>query len=85
MEAWGCRLVSAVYVLYARPRQRVGIAAPSAPGSAKWPAVPPPPALPFLVTERVLELSLEQAVQLALQNNLDMNEDALIRWWPIHR
>src|SRR5919197_4114308 len=36
------------------------------------PAVSPPPALPLSATERVLELSLEQAVQLALQNNLDV-------------
>ncbi len=36
------------------------------------PAVAPPPALPLSATERVLELSLEQAIQLALQNNLDV-------------
>jgi len=36
------------------------------------PAVSPPPALPLSVTERVLALSLEQAIQLALQNNLDI-------------
>ena len=36
------------------------------------PAVSPPPALPVSATERVLELSLEQAIQLALQNNLDI-------------
>jgi outer membrane protein TolC len=36
------------------------------------PAVAPPPVLPLSVTERVLELSLEQAIQLALQNNLDI-------------
>ncbi len=36
------------------------------------PAVSPPPALPLSATERVLELSLEQAIRLALQNNLDI-------------
>ncbi len=36
------------------------------------PAVSPPPALPLSATERVLELSLAQAAQLALQNNLDI-------------
>jgi outer membrane protein TolC len=36
------------------------------------PAVAPPPALPLSVTERVIALSLEQAIQLALQNNLDI-------------
>jgi outer membrane protein TolC len=36
------------------------------------PAVSPPPALPLSVTERVLELSLAQAIQFALQNNLDI-------------
>src|SRR5712691_589369 len=36
------------------------------------PAVSSPPALPLSATERVLELSLEQATQLALQNNLDI-------------
>ena len=36
------------------------------------PAVSPPPALPLSATERVLALSLEQAIQFALQNNLDI-------------
>ena len=36
------------------------------------PAVSSPPALPLSATERVLALSLEQATQLALQNNLDI-------------
>lgn len=36
------------------------------------PAAPPPPALPSSATERVLALSLEHAIQLALQNNLDI-------------
>jgi outer membrane protein TolC len=36
------------------------------------PAVSPPPALPLSATERVFEFSLEQAIQLALQNNLDI-------------
>jgi len=36
------------------------------------PAVTPPPALPTSATERVLELSLAQAIQFALQNNLDI-------------
>ena len=36
------------------------------------PAVAPPPALPVSATERVLELSLAQAIQFALQNNLDI-------------
>jgi outer membrane protein TolC len=36
------------------------------------PAVSPPPALPLSATERVLALSLEQAIHLALQNNLDI-------------
>jgi len=36
------------------------------------PAVSPPPALPLSVTERALELSLAQAIQFALQNNLDI-------------
>src|SRR5215510_5821239 len=36
------------------------------------PAVAPPPALPAATTERVLELSLAQAIQFALQNNLDI-------------
>src|SRR5215470_1761846 len=41
------------------------------------PAVPPPPALPLTATERVLELSLEQAIHLALQNNLDVERGRL--------
>ncbi len=41
------------------------------------PAVSPPPALPLSATERVLELSLEQAIQLALQNNLDIERGRL--------
>jgi len=36
------------------------------------PAGSPPPALPLSVTERVLALSLAQAIQFALQNNLDI-------------
>jgi outer membrane protein len=36
------------------------------------PAGSPPPALPLSATERALELSLAQAAQLALQNNLDI-------------
>ena len=36
------------------------------------PAVSPPPTLPSSATERALALSLEQAIQLALQNNLDI-------------
>ena len=47
-----------------RPQQRV--AQQSAPAGS------PPPALPLSATERVLELSLAQATQLALQNNLDI-------------
>ena len=41
------------------------------------PAVSPPPALPLSATERVLELSLEQAIQLALQNNLEIERGRL--------
>ena len=41
------------------------------------PAVSPPPALPLSATERVFELSLEQAIQLALQNNLDIERGRL--------
>ena len=41
------------------------------------PAVSPPPALPLSATERVLELSLEQAIHLALQNNLDIERGRL--------
>lgn len=41
------------------------------------PAVSPPPALPLSATERVLALSLEQAIQLALQNNLDIERGRL--------
>jgi outer membrane protein TolC len=47
-----------------RTRQRV--AQQSAPAGS------PPPALPLSVTERVLALSLAQAIQFALQNNLDI-------------
>lgn len=36
------------------------------------PAAPPPPTLPSSATARVLALSLEQAIQFALQNNLDI-------------
>jgi outer membrane protein TolC len=38
----------------------------------KAPAGSPPPSLPLSVSDRVLNLSLEQAIQLALQNNLDI-------------
>jgi outer membrane protein TolC len=48
----------------ARPRQHLA--------QQSEPAVSPPPALPLSATERVLELSLEQAIHLALQNNLDI-------------
>lgn len=34
-----------------------------------------PPALPFSATERVLELSLEEAIRLALQHNLDIERE----------
>jgi outer membrane protein len=47
-----------------RPRQRVA--------QQSTPVVAPPPALPASATERVLELSLAQAIQFALQNNLDI-------------
>jgi outer membrane protein TolC len=52
-----------------RPRQRLA--------QQSGPAVSPPPALPLSATERVLELSLEQAIQLALQNNLDIERGRL--------
>ena len=52
-----------------RPRQRLA--------QQSGPAVSSPPALPLSVTERVLELSLEQAIQLALQNNLDIERGRL--------
>ncbi|MBM3225002.1 MAG: TolC family protein, partial [Candidatus Tectomicrobia bacterium] len=39
------------------------------------PASTPPPALPATPTERVLELSLEDAIRLALQNNLDISRE----------
>ena len=41
------------------------------------PAVPPAPTLPSSATERVLALSLAQAIQLALQNNLDIERGRL--------
>src|SRR5262249_30279661 len=47
-----------------RPQQRVA--------QQSAPAVSPPPALPLSATERVFELSLAQAAQFALQNNLDI-------------
>ena len=34
-----------------------------------------PPAMPYSATERVLELSLEDAIRLAIQNNLDIERD----------
>jgi outer membrane protein TolC len=43
----------------------------------KAPAGSPPPALPLSVSERVLNLSLEQAIQLALLNNLDIERGRL--------
>src|SRR4029453_17118681 len=43
----------------------------------KVPAGSPSPALPVSVSERFLNLSLEQAVQLALQNNLDIERGRL--------
>jgi outer membrane protein TolC len=52
-----------------RPRQRLA--------QQSGPTVSPPPALPLSATERVLELSLEQAIQLALQNNLDIERGRL--------
>jgi len=41
------------------------------------PAISPPPALPSSATERALELSLVNAIQLALQNNLDIERGRL--------
>ena len=41
------------------------------------PSSSPPPALPSSATERVLELSLENAIRLALQNNLDIERGRL--------
>jgi len=41
------------------------------------PAGSPPPALPASATERVLALALQEAIQLALQNNLDIERERL--------
>ena len=41
------------------------------------PSGAPPPALPSSATERVLALSLENAIRLALQNNLDIERGRL--------
>ena len=70
---WLVLSVSYVPALYGRPasvaHQRVAQqAAPS--GS-------PPPALPASATERVLELSLTDAIRLALQQNLDIERGRL--------
>jgi HAE1 family hydrophobic/amphiphilic exporter-1 len=70
---WLVLSVSYVPALYGRPaavaHQRVAQqAAPSG---------PPPPALPSSASERVLALSLEDAIRLALQNNLDIERGRL--------
>jgi outer membrane protein TolC len=72
---WGSGIViwyvlSVCYVLArdsesaSRPRQQLA--------QQSGPAVSPPPVLSLSATERVLELSLAQAIQFALQNNLDI-------------
>lgn len=57
-----------------RPRSR-----PAAPLSTSAPAPPPPaaqpPALPLSATERVIELSLEEAIRLALEYNLTIKRE----------
>src|SRR5262245_59216921 len=79
-HGWGMGLVVGLILylgstpaLYGRPAtpkpQRIAQqAAPSA---------TPPPALPSSITERVLALSLEDAIRLALQNNLDVERGRL--------
>jgi outer membrane protein TolC len=70
---WCVLSVCCVPVLYSAPasRARQRLAQQSAPAGS------PPPALPASVTERVLALSLENAIQLALQNNLDIERGRL--------
>src|SRR5574341_377094 len=60
--------VSYVPVLYGRPASAVHqrVAQQVAPSGS------PPPALPASATERVLALSLEDAIRLALQQNLEI-------------
>src|SRR5919199_2268109 len=76
MGCWGrviitCLVLSVGYVpaLYSRPA--------SAAHQRFAQQAAPPPALPASATERVLVLSLEDAIRLALQNNLDIERGRL--------
>ena len=70
---WLVLSVSYVPALYGRPASAVHqrVAQQAAPSGS------PPPALPSSATERVLALSLEDAIRLALQNNLDIERGRL--------
>ena len=70
---WLVLSVGYVPALYGQPASAANqrVAPYVAPSSA------PPPALPSSATERVLELSLENAIRLALQNNLDIERGRL--------
>src|SRR5205085_486534 len=77
---WGSALIvwlilSVGYVpaLYGRPAS----AAHQRVAQQVAPSTSPPPALPVSATERVLALSLEDAIRLALQNNLDVERGRL--------
>src|SRR5215831_10757191 len=70
---WLILHLGATPALYARPASR----APQRVAQQVTPPGSPPPALPSSATERVLALSLEDAIRLALQNNLDIERGRL--------
>src|SRR5437763_13943645 len=65
---WLILSVGYVPALYGRPAS----AAHQRVAQQVAPSTSPPPALPVSATERVLALSLEDAIRLALQNKLDV-------------
>jgi outer membrane protein len=70
---WLILSVGYVPALYGRPAS----AAHQRVAQQVAPSTSPPPALPVSATERVLALSLEDAIRLALQNNLDVERGRL--------